>query len=362
MRERLKNSIGIWAFGPNATRFVPNGYHFEARNEDMVSRTRRVVDACGDFVDGYEFHYPGEVDEDNYDQIQDALGGKDLYCVAIGFHCMDEFVQGSFINPDKSVRKKAVKLACNAVNIAKKAGAHLIIWPGAEGYNYPFQVDYVKTWKRFIDNVGEVVDYAAKKKVKVFLEHKNSEPAMKILMRNIGMTLYTIQRMKDEGVDTSRLMVNMDFQHLIMNGEPLAEYAALLMDGKKLGHLHANSGWGTFDDDNMTGSLNFMETIAIAKELQRGKYGSRGERIGYDLYPYTEDAARAAIQSVKQWEFISDLAAAIDDTAFDAARANRDAVACYQLVYGTLGMNDAEISARFTGGNTKVTAGKVRRR
>ena len=98
---------------------------------------------------------------------------------------------------------------------------------------------------------------------------------MKILMRNVGMTLYTIQKIKDAGVDTSGLSVNMDFQHLIMNGEPLAEYASLLMTEGKLGHLHANSGWGTFDDDNMTGSLNFMETIAIAKELQRGGYGTK---------------------------------------------------------------------------------------
>jgi xylose isomerase len=349
-RQRIKNSIGIWAFGPNATRFVPGGYHFETRGEDMVSRTKRVVDACGSFIDSYEFHYPGEVNEDNYDDIQKALGGKELYCVAVGFHCMDQFIQGSFINPDPVKQRLAVKLGCNAVDIAKKAGAHLIIWPGAEGYNYPFQVDYVKTWNAFLKNVGKVVDYAAQKKVKVFLEHKNSEPAMKILMRNVGMTLFTIQRLKDLGVDTSRLMVNMDFQHLIMNGEPLAEYAALLMSVGKLGHLHANSGWGIFDDDNMAGSLNFMETIAIAKELQRGAYGKKGERVGFDLYPYTEDAGAATIQSVRQWEFCNDVAAAIDDKAFDAARAQRDAVECYRLVYGALGMDEAKVNGYFKRG------------
>jgi xylose isomerase len=347
MRKRIKNSVGIWAFGPNATRFVPGGYHFEARNEDMVDRTKRVVDACGDYIDSYEFHYPGEINEKSYDAIIKALGNKELYCVAIGFHCMDDFIQGSFINPDPAKQRLAVKLACNAVDIAKQAGAHLIIWPGAEGYNYPFQLDYVKTWAAFLKNVGKVVDYAASKRVKVFLEHKNSEPAMKILMRNIGMTLFTIQRMKDAGVDTRNLQVNMDFQHLIMNGEPLAEYAALLMSVGKLGHLHANSGWGTFDDDNMTGCLNFMETIAIAKELQRGGYGSKGERVGYDLYPYTEDAAKATIQSVKQWEFLCDVADSIDNKEFDAARANRDAIACYQLVYRALGMDEKKIDGMF---------------
>ena len=36
----------------------------------------------------------------------------------------------------------------------------------------------------------------------------------------------------------------MDWQHLIMNGENLAEYAALLAAEGLLGHQHANSGWG----------------------------------------------------------------------------------------------------------------------
>src|SRR2546426_12564115 len=54
----VKNSVGIWAFGPNATRFVPGGYHPETINEDMVTRTRRVVDGLADLMDGLEYHYP----------------------------------------------------------------------------------------------------------------------------------------------------------------------------------------------------------------------------------------------------------------------------------------------------------------
>ena len=54
----------------------------------------------------------------------------------------------------------------------------------------------------------------------IFLEHKNSEPAMKIFMRNIGMTLHVIHTLRTQGVDN--LSVNMDWQHLIMNGENLA--------------------------------------------------------------------------------------------------------------------------------------------
>ena len=61
----------------------------------------------------------------------------------------------------------------------------------------------------------------------------------------------------------------MDWQHLLMNGENLAEYVALLAAEGLLGHQHANSGWGTFDDDNMVGTTAFMETVELALELRR---------------------------------------------------------------------------------------------
>ena len=66
----------------------------------------------------------------------------------------------------------------------------------------------------------------------------------------------------------------MDWQHLLMNGENLGEYAALLAAEGLLGHQHANSGWGTFDDDNMVGATAFMETLELALELRRAGYGA----------------------------------------------------------------------------------------
>ena len=171
--------------------------------------------------------------------------------------------------------------------------------------------------------------------VLLFLEHKNSEPAMKIFMRNIGMTLLVVRKLRERGLDNVK--VNMDWQHLIMNGENLAEYAALLAAEGLLGHQHANSGWGDFDDDNMVGATAFMETLELALELRRAGYGENGERLGFDLYPYTEDAVAAVRRSVLQWRFIDSVAAKIDDAALRKAQAEKDAVRAYELVYAALG-------------------------
>ena len=129
----------------------------------------------------------------------------------------------------------------------------------------------------------------------------------------------------------------MDWQHLIMNGENLAEYAALLAAEGLLGHQHANSGWGTFDDDNMVGATAFMETLELAIELRRAGYGENGERLGFDLYPYTEDSIAAVERSVLQWRFIDGVAGRIDDAALRDAQTRKDAVRAYELVYAALG-------------------------
>jgi xylose isomerase len=144
-----------------------------------------------------------------------------------------------------------------------------------------------------------------------------------------------IHKLRDRGL--TNVQVNMDWQHLIMNGESLGEYAAMLAAEGLLGHQHANSGWGTFDDDNMVGATAFMETLELAVELRRAGYGENGERLGFDLYPYTEDAVEAVRRSVLHWRFIWDVANRIDDAALREAQQLKDAVRAYELVYAALG-------------------------
>jgi xylose isomerase len=331
----MKTSLGIWALGSMVTRFVPAGYQPQWAGEKTAEKVHRAVEGLGDLIDGYEFHYPAELSPDNLDAVRSALGGHDIYCLAAGLHLEPRFGKGGLSSPDDRVRDEALRLTLDAVDFAGELGAHFIIWPGIEGYNYPFQTPYQETWARFLDGIGQAAQRAQERGVTIFLEHKNSEPAMKILMRNVGMTLHVIHTLRRQGLDSVK--VNMDWQHLIMNGENLAEYAALLAAEGLLGHQHANSGWGTFDDDNMVGATAFMETIELAVELRRAGYGDQGERLGFDLYPYTEDSVAAVRRSVLQWRFIDSVAARIDDAALRAAQAAKDAVRAYELVYAALG-------------------------
>jgi xylose isomerase len=330
----LRTSLGIWALGPMITRFVPAGYQPE-RSEPVADKVHRAVSGLGDLIDDYEFHYPGELNRDNLGAVRSALNGHGIYAIASGLHVDPRFGKGGLTALDDVVRDEALQQCLEAADLCGEVGAEMIIWPGGEGYNYPFQVPYAEVWARLVDGVGQVAERLAGHGRLLFLEHKNSEPAMKILMRNIGMTLHVIHKLRGLGI--TNVKVNMDWQHLIMNGEHLPEYAALLAAEGLLGHQHANSGWGTFDDDNMVGATAFMETVELALELRRIGYGTNGERLGFDLYPYTEDQVAAVKRSVLQWRFIEQVASRIDEPALREAQSRKDAVHAYELVYAALG-------------------------
>src|SRR6266542_4701473 len=309
----MKTSLGIWALGSMVTRFVPGGYQPERAGETTAERVRRAVDGIGDLIDGYEFQYPQELNEENLEEVRAALGEHDVYCMATGLHLDPRFGRGGLVSPDADTRAEAVRRTAAAADFAGRIGAHFIIWPGIEGYNYPFQTPYKESWAWLLEGIGQAAEVCKSHGVLLFLEHKNSEPAMNILMRNVG------------------------WQHLIMNGENLAEYAAMLAAEGLLGHHQANSGWGTFDDDNMVGATAFMQTLELALELRRANYGANGERLGFDLYPYTEDQVGAVKRSVLQWRFIDDVAGRIDASALREAQSRKDAVRAYELVYSALG-------------------------
>ena len=82
------------------TRFVPGGYKPQRLGETTAARVREAVEGLGDLIDGYEFHYPQELSEENLDEVRDALDGHDIYCLATGLHLDPRFGRGGLVSPD----------------------------------------------------------------------------------------------------------------------------------------------------------------------------------------------------------------------------------------------------------------------
>ena len=87
----VKNSVGVWAFGPAVTRFVPPGYHAEVDNEDMVEKTKRICGGLSDLLDGLEYHYP-------------------------------TYGKGALVNPDESLRRQGVDTPKRGIDLCAGRG------------------------------------------------------------------------------------------------------------------------------------------------------------------------------------------------------------------------------------------------
>jgi xylose isomerase len=93
-----------------------------------------------------------------------------------------------------------------------------------------------------------------------------------------------------------------------------------------------------------------MEILGLAIELKRAGYGANGERIGFDLFPYTEDPVAAVRRSILHWEFIRSLADRVDLGVLRRAQRRRDAVACYGEIYRALGLDDRFLRKKLAAG------------
>ena len=223
----MKTSLGIWAMGPMVTRFNPAGYKPELAGLSTAEYVRTAVAGLEGLIDDYEFHHPQELCDDNLDEVRDALAGHGIYAIASGMHLDNRFARGGLSSPDDAIRAEAVRRdrRVRRLRRAARRADDRLAWD--RGLQLPLP-DAVRAGLEGADRRhrrGRAETLAEYDQV-LLLEHKNSEPAMKIHMGNVGMTLHVIHTLRARGI--TNVQVNMDWQHLIMNGENLAEYAALL--------------------------------------------------------------------------------------------------------------------------------------
>ncbi len=304
----LKFSAGVWFFIPGGGRFH-EAYIDRPDNEeqwlDCVFEKAQALKEHG--LTALEAHYPNEVNENNIDrymQFGEETGIRLLSIVPNLFYDRT-WEWGALSNPDSSVRRKAIERTKAALLLNKQAGTDFsIVWPGIDGYENPFGVDFIAARDRFCEGLAEAMD--AVPGVKVAEEPKPYEPRGHILYGTTAEGLLMarkVEAMLGAGpnrrcLESGHSMVglNPEIGHMLMGYEDLAYSFSLVMEYGKLFHTHWNSQpLGNYDQDLNAGVIapEQMESALYALKM----HGYRGY-FGLDINPERMPVERAIINSM----------------------------------------------------------------
>ena len=289
MAFRPKFSTGVWVFGAGVERFAPMGYKPQKSTIEIIREASKVKG-----LEGLEMHYPTEVNEENVKAVKEALEEAGLKAVGIPPVLSQEatWANGALASLDESTRRRAVERVKRSIDVARELGAQIIIiWPGREGFDFPFTTNYVRMWDNYVNSLAEVADYG--RDLKIAIEYKIEDPSSYLLHGSAGRVLATILELRSRGINN--VGINVEFAHAKLAREYVPETIALIARYKALYHLHYNDIFTNVDLDLFPASVNFLEHAELLYWLHELDYDGW---LGLDLFPRYMDATSMVQESI----------------------------------------------------------------
>lgn len=179
MSVRPRFSANINTFNAGADRYVLSGYGDRFPTDQLIQMATQVEGLAGVELVGM-WH----VNDDNVEQIrrQISAAGLEVTCVTPDIWASPKWGRGSFTSNDPAIRRAAVHEVKKSMEWAKQLNCEVIdLWFGQDGYDYPFQGDYLTAWDRIIAGVIECAEYLPEVKIVVEyawpLRRKSKRPA-----------------------------------------------------------------------------------------------------------------------------------------------------------------------------------------
>lgn len=285
-----------------STRLNSFGIGLGKKYPDETWTTVKLIAEAGKVkgLTSLELNYPEHFIKNTVAEVKDALSKTTLDIKGIQLRWpAPKFSNGGFANDDASIRRAAIDTVKEATKVARDFGTdHVLLWPAHDGYEYPMQMDYVKSWNWFRDALIELAD--ENPDMRFSIEYKPAEPRGRTLLNTTGAVLKMLG-----DVNRKNVGVTLDFGHLLMAGENPAQSAALcLKDGKMFG-LQLNDSHGAADDGLLVGSIHLPETIELAYYLLREGYDGT---YYFDTDPVRENPIQECEMNIVRMNHILDKA------------------------------------------------------
>jgi xylose isomerase len=310
-------------FGQFIDRYATDAYGPPVGTLEIIERAGRV----GDLV-ALDLNYPFDGPDVTLDQVRSALDRAHLRATALTPVIVSRrFRAGSFTHPDAAVRRAAIDLVNRAAEATQALGADYVkLWPGQDGFDYPFQADYMRLWEYSVAGVREVA--AANPSLQFAIEYKHKEPRTHMFFSSAARTLLAIE---DMGVENVGLVV--DLGHSIYAKETPAEVVQLVSRRGKLVSVELNDNWREWDDDLAVGSVHLIETLEFLEALRTIGWE---KPLLLDQFPFREDPVEAGRASIRTIRRLSALLDRLDGAVLAAARDRQDALAAQRIAQALL--------------------------
>jgi xylose isomerase len=299
----LKFSVGVWYLSPGGGRF-----HDRYRPPLTIPERLEMIAGLKEHgVVGIEAHYPNEVNEENihlYLEHEKATGQR-LITIIPNLFYDKEFEFGSLSNPIRGVRRMAIDRLIKTLRLNREAKTDFaVIWPGIDGYENPFGLNFFAWRDRFADALIEALDTVPG--ARVAIEPKPYEPRGRLFLATISDALIMCTRVENSlrSEDNLKLQrdghslvcMNPEVGHVLMGYEDLADSFSKILEQGRLAHTHWNSQpLGNYDQDLNCGVVSPEQMEAGLYTLKMYAYNGH---FGIDINPERIPTVRAIQNSI----------------------------------------------------------------
>jgi xylose isomerase len=303
----IKASVGHWSAGDFCDRFAPPGYHsddptFAATFEGQCRRTKAAgIDAIEIHQSVFEKTLNGDIDTKAIEQAQKgflAELGLTVTACNINTWTNPKFRLGGPCNPDPAMRKAALEEVLKGVEICRLMKIPVLsVWPGSDGADYHFQINYKESIQWFAEALIAVNKKCIEYGIKLAIEPKPYEPRELYMIIPTAASAILVAQKVNQACGGSNCGITIDYGHQKMEATTASTSCDLaIWAGVPVHKFDINDArQGRNDQDLMFGTLSIPESVEYLYTTfvldYQGYYSQ-------DQFTYREDPTRAMERSM----------------------------------------------------------------
>ncbi|MEU2895999.1 sugar phosphate isomerase/epimerase family protein [Streptomyces griseoincarnatus] len=309
---------GIWHFATYVDRYATDGYGEPRTVLDAIELAGRVGN-----LSVVDLNWPFPPGGISTAEVRAALAREGLSAIAVTPEIYTgKFARGGFTHPDPAVRRDAIELVAASAEVGRELGVDYVkLWPGQDGYDYPFQADYTDLWDKSVGAVRELAQQFPD--MRFAIEYKPREPRNRMVFSSLARTLLAI-----EDTDADNVGVLLDFGHSLYGGETPAEAARMAIRRDKLFAIDVNDNFRGWDDDMVVGSVHLLETFEFFFALRDANWDGVWQ---LDQFPFREDPVEAARTGIRTMRAFHRALTYLDHEELASAQSRQDALAAQSI-------------------------------